>query len=140
VDCLGDDLAVLDDIGINPVSNPDLGVCLSPLEKGNPLVCSNVGVLERSMLWQLLGEHPGKLPYTLVATKNATVDEDDNVEVIIEHLPRRSTAQVVHEKAPLWLTPPSGTELPAGRSTRTDSARLATRSAGTGVTHLRASH
>ena len=79
VDCLGDDLAVFDEIGIDPVSNPDLGVFVCPLEEGDPLVCSNVGVLECSMLRQLLGEPPGKLPYTLVTAKDATVDEDDNV-------------------------------------------------------------
>lgn len=122
MDCLGDDLAVFDEIGIDPVSDSDLGVFVCPLEEGNPLVCSNVGVLKCSMLRQLLGEPPGKLPYTLVTAKDATVDEDDNVfgdsapeilvedafkrladpvvgdaEVIVEDLPRRSTTHAVHE-------------------------------------------
>jgi len=125
VNCLSDDLAVFDEIGINPVSDSDLGVFVSPLEKGNPPLCSHVGVMERLMLWQLVGEHPRKLPYTLVAPEYSPIDEDDNVfnhvaaeilvedpveglihpavgdvEVIIEHLPCRSLAQVVHEKSP----------------------------------------
>jgi hypothetical protein len=38
-----------------------------------------MGVLEGSMFWQFLGEHPGELPNTFVATKDPTVYEDNYV-------------------------------------------------------------
>jgi hypothetical protein len=88
-----------------------------------------MGVLELSMLRQFLGEHQRKLPHTVVAAKHSTIDEDHDVlgdvasevfvedavegftdplvrdvEVIVEHLSCRSTAQVVHEQPPFWLT------------------------------------
>lgn len=63
VNRLGHDLALLDHLRIDSVSHLHGGVLIGPLEQADLSLGGNVGVLERLVLRQLLGEHLGELPH-----------------------------------------------------------------------------
>src|SRR5215207_25919 len=79
VDRLSDDLAVLDQVRVYPVSYHDFAVLVGPLQESHPSLDGPVGVLEGAMLGQLFTEHVRQLPYPLVTVERSPVYEDHNV-------------------------------------------------------------
>src|SRR5829696_2113265 len=126
VDCLSDDLAVLDQVGVSAVPHPDVVVLIGPLQESHPPFDGSVSVLERAVFGQFLTQHPSQLPNPLVPVKCAPVYEDHEVlrdvaadvllddaldvplgppvfgqvEVIVEHFLGGAVTQVLHNDPP----------------------------------------
>lgn len=106
---------------IDAVPDPDSGVLVAPLQEANAPIDGHIGVLERLMLRQLVGEHVRELPHPLMASERATVDENDDVlgdvasdvlvqdavergihpvvrkvQVVVEHFLCSTAAQILH--------------------------------------------
>src|SRR5215203_1545324 len=122
VDRLSDDLAVLDQVGVSPISYPDVVVLVGPLQESHPSLDCPVGVLEGAMLGQLLTEHLRQLPVPLVPVECASVYQGHyvlrevaaevllqaaleahlaapvfgQVQVVVEHFLGRAATEVLH--------------------------------------------
>src|SRR3954470_5146650 len=123
VDGLRDDLAVLDQVGVDSVTHSYGRVLVRPFEKPDRPLRRDVRVVERGVLRQLFGEHPRQLPHALIAMERAAIDQDDdvlgyvatqilfkdllerqvnpligNVEMIVQYVPSGTATQVVHRR------------------------------------------
>jgi len=130
VDRLRDDSALLNHVGVDAVPDTHSGVLVLPLQQAHVLVDGNVGLLERLVLRQLIGEHLRELSYALVTSERSTVDENDDVlghippkvlvedviesdvhpvvrkvQVVIKHFLRGAAAQILHDRLLLSSLP-----------------------------------
>ena len=79
MDCLRDDLAVVDHVGVNAISHAHSGVRVCPFEQTNRSLGRNVGVLKCCMFRQFRGEHPRQFPHAFVSVKRTAVDQNHDV-------------------------------------------------------------
>src|SRR5690606_18102853 len=83
MDGLDHDLAVLDQVGVDSVSHPDMVILVGPLQESHAALGGNEGVVESPALWQLLRQSVGKVAHAVMTPEDAAGHDDHDVLSIV---------------------------------------------------------